>query len=439
MSSIGDTENEEIPAWRMDPEESYSDWIIEVIGKDSGSKAVYHVHKLALAIGPRKSDYFAGVFRHTSELSESTKSTLTLEDSAAAVFPNFLDYIYTGKLDLKIENDIELHHLSNYFGVSSLNPLTQDFLLGQILKVNTNILGYLPRIFVFRDKLLMEHAVLLCADLVLCSDDINPTFDYGFLLETVKLCSDVVRCRDLFEETTDSGDISYLVLDWMKANRESLDAEKFTTLVDEDMLPTIGSLDALEFLELENEILGRTSEAADVSSLQKRCISAITSNDMPFNLTKEGQNKLTGLINAYSKATVVDLLLSCMVANKKRKHRHEYDGEHHIVVKGSSNSSMNGVWKKKVRAEMPDEVKYHKHGAWKGESCEFVILEDEDGELWHIAVKSGRNDGVFEKLYFAHGKVGSKIPPAWGWLPKDPARGYPLLFFCPDGNTEDDE
>ena len=147
--SIGrkEEEEEEISAWRRDPESSFSDWTIRVIqssdensdsntsrgngdgdsegdgnnddhavsiavksnqlddvssnsvGSNDGNKeATYHVHRVYLASGPRKSEYFQTLFSLATSTEESASRTtkLVFPESACLAFPQFLDYIYHG-------------------------------------------------------------------------------------------------------------------------------------------------------------------------------------------------------------------------------------------------------------------------------------------------------------------------------------------------------
>lgn len=96
-------------SWRMPPEESYSDWTIEIVddSKRNNTKEtkddkahkeisrIYHVHKVTLAVGPKKSLYFERLFRYMSTnatISTKTKtSRIKLHAAAARAMPCFLD------------------------------------------------------------------------------------------------------------------------------------------------------------------------------------------------------------------------------------------------------------------------------------------------------------------------------------------------------------
>lgn len=93
----------ELPAWRLDPCMSLSDWTVVIVFEDNDSKAksveekskVYHVHKRHLAVGPRSSQYFATLFSGGGRFAESTDATsrIHLHPLAASHFETLLDYM----------------------------------------------------------------------------------------------------------------------------------------------------------------------------------------------------------------------------------------------------------------------------------------------------------------------------------------------------------
>ena len=110
--------------WRMDPEESYSDWKITINSKD-----IYHVHKCILGFGEKGSEYFAGLFR--SNFSES-ESNIALAEHQARVFPLALDYVYGSNAAFEAHNIAALWEVSDYFGFHGLhkqikNQIRQSF------------------------------------------------------------------------------------------------------------------------------------------------------------------------------------------------------------------------------------------------------------------------------------------------------------------------
>ena len=106
--SSSDTKNGSGLSWRQHPSESFSDWTIEVIEEDKSAptslaiaRSFYHVHRRVLAVGPKKSEYFANIFKSNGA---ANRSQLRLSKKEAAVFPLALDYIYA---DIDFDLDTE--------------------------------------------------------------------------------------------------------------------------------------------------------------------------------------------------------------------------------------------------------------------------------------------------------------------------------------------
>ena len=100
-------------SWRQHPSESFSDWTIEVVfddvSKPTSERALYHVHRRVLAVGPKKSDYFATIFKFNGS---ANRNTLRLSKRQAAVFPIVLDYIYA---DIDFELDTEMAYVVSLY------------------------------------------------------------------------------------------------------------------------------------------------------------------------------------------------------------------------------------------------------------------------------------------------------------------------------------
>jgi len=173
--------------WRQDPEDSFSDWKIEVVHHDfTGSKEeysllsenlmqvvkddtkssdvgnindtkagddcyymtddesicsenthvaltnTYHVHRNILA---SVSNYFRSQFSKHNNTREQEKKTsvISLHPNGIRVFPTFLDFVYNrdiGRLRFTQSDAVALRHLAIYFGVDTLlNDITELILL----------------------------------------------------------------------------------------------------------------------------------------------------------------------------------------------------------------------------------------------------------------------------------------------------------------------
>ena len=116
--------------WRMDPEESYSDWSIEILVGEKIYRT-YHVHKAILSMGSKRSEYFARLFSNKNlKEHEAQRSRIELEELAAKAFPVMLDYVYSlwgDKPPMITKNAVILHYLGGYFEVRGLRKKARDF------------------------------------------------------------------------------------------------------------------------------------------------------------------------------------------------------------------------------------------------------------------------------------------------------------------------
>jgi hypothetical protein len=152
-------------AWARDPEESFSDWTIRVIRKaeedtkdendtvatsdapafptTSSSCRDFRVHRVYLASGPRKSDYFKTLFFTQAATIERVNQTteLTLPETACSAFEQFLDFVYGGEecLTMNTTSVVALHYLADYLQVPPLHTLTYDYIQDHLMGSNVHI------------------------------------------------------------------------------------------------------------------------------------------------------------------------------------------------------------------------------------------------------------------------------------------------------------
>mmetsp|Transcript_25077 Transcript_25077/g.54051 ORF Transcript_25077/g.54051 Transcript_25077/m.54051 type:complete len:543 (+) Transcript_25077:188-1816(+) len=188
-----DSEKEEPLTWSSDEPSNFCDWTIEVariypptaavVSKCTGREKQshnkhssreqkgkelnradsrplaqhYHVHKAILSVGPRRSEYFATLFKqsHLSEFATNT-SSINLEVSAADAFPAILDYIYSDKkVKFTTKNATAIRHLAHYFGIRSLWKCASLYIRGDFTLETAPI--YLTESILYHDEKL-EHA-----------------------------------------------------------------------------------------------------------------------------------------------------------------------------------------------------------------------------------------------------------------------------------------
>jgi BTB/POZ domain len=171
--------------WRLDPEDSKSDWTIQIIvvnsskknaiddensvggigSKDNNKNPVvetYHVHTLNLTVGPRRCEYFCHLLHGGGgpgggsggrffEFQTNT-SRIELHELAAQQFPVFLDYLYSSEKDnamsITTANVTALYSLAKYFQSPRLQHLAKKFWKVDIKRSDTCEIYY-------------EHATLL--------------------------------------------------------------------------------------------------------------------------------------------------------------------------------------------------------------------------------------------------------------------------------------
>ena len=192
--------------WRLDPEESFSDWkiIIQIkppvesllpssvssslestsddliCSPDDSSQEnkeseesqgtittnTYNVHKCILGLGERKSEYFCTIFK-SGRMAESNNqaSEIPLDHQAANAFPIMLDYMYEGKTAIKVtsENVMPLGYLADYFQIPPLSKLLEcelPFVLNDKFK---NFHRYMEGACAYNLEKPLEHLVTFCA------------------------------------------------------------------------------------------------------------------------------------------------------------------------------------------------------------------------------------------------------------------------------------
>ena len=149
-------------SWRMDPTESFSDWTVEIQVRNNASSTVeaYHIHRAIVAFGPRKSGYFANLFRYAID---DRCARFELTDKAATFFPDLLDYLYSSaSFKISTVNAVALGFLSQCFMVPSLQKQVEDFIL-QDLKFS-NVGTYMSDAVHFKDEGTSSRAMDKCVE-----------------------------------------------------------------------------------------------------------------------------------------------------------------------------------------------------------------------------------------------------------------------------------
>jgi len=167
-------------SWRLDPKDSHSDWTV-VVRTDGQPDAKYHVHRCQLSVGPRRSDYFAAIFKTNMSEGASAESELVLQHSAAEAFPKLLDFVYSGRIShsaaeaftkllgffggVSFKSPTEataLLHLAHYLRMRALYDTTTAYIQSDLVPKNAPT--YAAEAHKYSLDKLVEAAVTVCAD-----------------------------------------------------------------------------------------------------------------------------------------------------------------------------------------------------------------------------------------------------------------------------------
>lgn len=288
--------------WREeDPAESLSDWNIEIVHHQApaavatairkNEKSVlssitgkeeevitktYHVHKVILAQGPRRSEYFFRLFRDGGRFFESKTATsrIDLVEIAAKAFPQLLDYMYSidGNLEITTENATALFWLGQYF---EIRRLRWDALQFCIKDMSAQTCGtYYEHAFLEQNHKILGMASKFCAEHILEIDTTSRLLH----VPDPEFWHNVLHNRT----TTDdfSRHMSKLIAVFCRNNKNDsndvIDATVFAKLTQAKYLPHIDSQAALALIDLEREII--CPDTHSLSNLQKRCLDALSRN-----------------------------------------------------------------------------------------------------------------------------------------------------------------
>jgi hypothetical protein len=314
LEAAKDEEEEDELTWRLDPEQSLSDWTVILTNKITGEVKPYHLHKNILAVGPRKCDFFVGVFRKTkTQEIASNKTEMTMEGPAFDCFPHFLDFVYsTGALELTTETATPLRHLAKCFGLKIMFKQATEFLLKDISL--SNIITYYKHSVILVDEKITAMAAKHITKNIMKVEpagELIKTMDSDFFLRVVTAPEIELRKEQYH--------MSFLVAEFCKINKERIDTDVFVKLTDEKILPVVDHSVALSLLEMEADIVVVTTsvlEFSNITSLQKRCIKDLSYHWKEFS---ELEKEQVGRVCRKLPSGVVTELLMKSLSQAKRK------------------------------------------------------------------------------------------------------------------------
>ena len=356
--------------WRLDKDESFSDWTIEVfIANKRNRKKIYHVHKVTLAIGPKKSGYFEALLT-SGQFSESSNSTSVVElsDDIAKYFDIFLDYMYTHPSEcaclINRDNRSALQYFAKYFLVPKLTEDIHDFIKKDMnlcfvsmakghygrSEERQTMMGYLTEFGGAEDndesRHILAFATRICAVNILhidsmmfrewdggCNND-SSLVPYMSPAMFLNMMSEIRKSQDILtlidgDDVDDRGryHICQLVIDFIRHLRASIDANYFIELTNEILFPEDTGLAARVALDLL-EIMEDTGCNKDISgSIESVCIAIISKHlsDIDVSDRDDGYEielplwKITQKVSRH----VLNVLLRTQTLNTKMKGQKE--------------------------------------------------------------------------------------------------------------------
>ena len=145
------------------------------------SSRIYHVHRNILAIGERRSGYFANLLHYGIDDGRNS-SDVELCSRAAAYFPDLLDYLYSSKaFTITTSNAVALFYLSQAFQVESLESSIEKFIKRDVKLFNFG--RYMSEALYFGDETMAVNIINICeneAMLLLYMHNNNSNSNYRF-------------------------------------------------------------------------------------------------------------------------------------------------------------------------------------------------------------------------------------------------------------------
>ena len=241
-------ESKQLLLWRLGKDESFSDWTIQIsstTNNEESMKKTYHVHKVTLAIGPKKSGYFEALLQ-SGQYSESSnsKSVVELPEYAAVYFDAFLDYMYAQLSEreriINRSNRRALQYLAKYFLVHKLTKDIHDY-IEEDMRGLDNMEEYLAEFGGAEDeesRKMLALAVRVCATNVihigLASSLLYSLTPAMFLhiISVVRVSKNLLKLSEDHKHH-----ICKLAVEYFKHHRTNLDVNYFVALTSELYFP----------------------------------------------------------------------------------------------------------------------------------------------------------------------------------------------------------
>jgi BTB/POZ domain len=248
--------------WRGHPDETFSDWCIKIIEEDSDVTREYHVHRVILSQGRRRSLYFSQEFKSQSRQTGERVSNIKLGASEANAFEAMLDYMYFCDLEATPVTALPLVYLADFFDCPGLKGEIIAFILDD-LAANDSGLFYLEVAHDYQNVQVMEIANKHCAERF---DDIGEN-----LLELpVSLVEELLNCPHIVCKEPERAGPS--VCAYILRHRNEITPALLAGATRVEILPKIGDLEVAKVLLDLVKNLNCPSEHPHWNGLTSLCV-----------------------------------------------------------------------------------------------------------------------------------------------------------------------
>ena len=401
---------DEALSWRLPAGKSHSDWTIEIIfdsddGKDDDDdkpRASFPVHRNILSVGPKRCLYFVRLFQNRGFAEALVRtSRIALREPAAALFPNFLDYLYApdnhedaALAGMTAETVAAWHFLAQYFGVAPLEGKCRAFWEENMTHDSDTLATYYKGAQLFHDESIKAAVADVTWKALLAQEKVNSK-----LMEAsdTELWLAIVQ-KNVGGAASDA--LSQAIAEFGTNNRDKLDADTLTQLTDPKYLPTVGWEAALNLLWMEKKVL-------KMATLQDRCVAALAlhwdlvgSRDLAQSLVDLGPRIFRGVMEQFSQCK--KQLGQC----QKRLERAQRSLPAFIVVEGAGIAAVNGTYTHDASSYSNDAPMFTMQGEYFDGPAEFkCFLSTAKGGsdlYWWITTEPMVDNGMEQCVFLSN-------------------------------------
>jgi len=403
------------PDWRLDPEQSHSDWTIEV-WLEGKLYSTHHVHKVFLS---RMSGYFETLFGGSKSFAETQTSTSRVElqqEMAATAFPVMLDFIYSlwddSNPPITHQNCTALYFLGQYFEIRALRKKARHFRNQNMTPDHFSV--YYEHSIAFHDQSTRNLLVTECA----CNT--RAVFLYSgddfFQMTDAKFWIDVLKQEN--SSGVANPKLSACIERFCRNHEPELTSELFRKFTDESVLPEVCFSSSCGLMKLEKSLVPSRNGSTELTSLQLRCVKAIVSkwvdlyhDDMEDILLEIGLHVYRKVMReivsvAQSKAEDLEALKEKLPRAVVVTCSGDYGFKGCYILQ---DNLREGAPKYSMTVDQSDA-----DGKGRTETWEISFCLEEDGPCWFLS-KLGDVEQFYyynDELVKEHGLI---LPPRGGW------------------------